>query len=344
MDKANLLVKDGLKTLKGFGLDAHVLTPPTFDKDRADAVLEIGRGKNKAKYQVEIKRQVTRATLGLLIERLTKLGDKALLVADYITPPIADQLREHGIAFVDAAGNAYLDQAPYLIWVKGEKPLARAVTQEVGRAFQPTGLQVLFTLLCNPEVVNAPYRDLAKMAGAAHGTVGWVMADLRQLGYLTETKGKRGTRRLFNTQRLLELWAENYARTLRPRTLTQRYYVPTFEGWQQWEIGKQGGLWGGEPAAALLTKYLKPGELTIYAEKLPGVLAGQKKFMREPLPGHTSIVELRKRFWNFPTEQRLDVVPPLLVYADLLATGNARCIETAKIIHDKYIARRLDKD
>jgi hypothetical protein len=29
------------------------------------------------------------------------------------------------------------------------------------------------------------------------------------------------------------------------------------------------------------------------------------------------------------------------VYADLLATGDARCIETAKMIYDAYVARPL---
>ncbi|MBC3833208.1 hypothetical protein H8K33_16990 [Undibacterium amnicola] len=35
------------------------------------------------------------------------------------------------------------------------------------------------------------------------------------------------------------------------------------------------------------------------------------------------------------------MVPPLLVYADLMATGDARCIETAKMIYDEHVARLL---
>jgi hypothetical protein len=89
-----------------------------------------------------------------------------------------------------------------------------------------------------------------------------------------------------------------------------------------------------------LTGYLKPGELTIYAEKLPGMLAAQQRFIRTPDYGHAAIVDVRKRFWNFPTEtDRKDVTPPLLIYADLLATGDARCIETAQLVYDGYLAR-----
>jgi len=101
-------------------------------------------------------------------------------------------------------------------------------------------------------------------------------------------------------------------------------------------------LVGGEPAAAVLTDYLRPGVLTLYGEKVPGLLAARQKFLKEPAPGHTAVVEVRKRFWNFPGDpQHNNLVPPLLVYADLLATGDARCIETARMIYDAYVARSL---
>jgi hypothetical protein len=178
------------------------------------------------------------------------------------------------------------------------------------------------------------------MAGVAHGTVGWVMPDLQQLGYVHDLNGKRGTRRLFEPERLLGQWTDAYARALRPRTLLGRYHVPAMEGWKDWPLAEHGALWGGEPAAALLTDYLRPGELTLYAEKLPGLLAARQKFMKEPAPGQAAIVEVRKRFWNFPGDpQHVNLAPPLLVYADLLATGDARCIDTAKMIYDAYVVR-----
>ena len=100
----------------------------------------------------------------------------------------------------------------------------------LGRAFQPTGLQVLFALLCNPERINRPYRKLAVLADVAHGTVGWVIPDLQQQGFVADLKGKRGTRRMFQLERLLAQWVDAYARQLRPRLLIGRYYVPTLTG------------------------------------------------------------------------------------------------------------------
>lgn len=50
-------------------------------------------------------------------------------------------------------------------------------------------------------------------------------------------------------------------------------------------------------------------------------------------------IEILKRFWNFPTlGERTDIVPALLVYADLLATGDDRNIETAQMVYEQHLA------
>jgi hypothetical protein len=307
---------------------------------QADALARVRHGEQETLYLVECKRNLRPANLGITLHQMGRLGQQVMLISDYVAPDLADELKERDIPFLDAAGNAYIKQANLLIWIKGQKPAAKATLIPVGRAFQPTGLQVIFTLLCNPQAINLPYRELAKMAGVAHGTVGWAMQDLQQLGFVRDLQGKRGTRRLFEHERLLNQWADAYARVLRPRTLIGRYYVAGFDGWKKWPITEYGALWGGEPAAAILAEYLRPGELTLYAEKMPSLLAARQKFMKEAGPQHTAAVEVRKRFWHFSGDpEHSNMAPPLLVYADLLATGDARCIETAKMIYEAYVVR-----
>ena len=345
MDKLPAAEKDTLRTaIKA--AQRHGLTIELVKEVRqvshpqADAVAHVRHGDLETLYQVECKRNLRSANLGVTLHQMDRLGQPVMLITDYLAPDLADELKERGIPFLDAAGNAYIKQANLLIWIKGQKPAVKATVTPAGRAFQPTGLQVIFTLLSNPQAINLPYRELAKMAGVAHGTVGWVIPDLQQLGFVGDLQGKRGTRRLFQHERLLNQWADAYARVLRPRTLIGRYYVADFEGWKTWPIAEYGALWGGEPAAAMLTDYLRPGELTLYAEKMPSLLAARQKFMKEAEPGHKAVVEVRKRFWNFPDDPKhSNIVPPLLVYADLLATGDARCIETAKMIYDAYVTR-----
>jgi len=337
----NPLLQAAVKAARNLGVAVQIEPAPPDGAQGIDSFVRITRDKQNLVYPVEVRRAVQPATLGIALQSLGRLGEKAMLVTDYVTPALADELRARHVAFLDTAGNAYIEDGALLIWVKGQKrPENTNAIPAAGRAFQPTGLQVLFTLLCNPEAVNRPYRDLGRMAGVAHGTVGWVIPDLQQQGFVQDLNGKRGTRRLFQPERLVAQWADAYARTLRPRTLLGRYHVKTLEGWQDWPLAEHGAQWGGEPAGALLTDYLRPGELTLYAEKMPGLLAARMKFLKEPEPGHTAVVEVRKRFWDFPGEpDHPNLVPPLLIYADLLATGDARCIETARMIYDAHIVR-----
>jgi hypothetical protein len=335
-----------LGAARALGITAKLVQKePKHGRTCADAFVRLAHGGHEARYAVEVKRALRPATLGAAIHQLERLGQPGLLVADYVTPPMAETLKARGVPFFDAAGNAYLEYPGVFIWVKGQKPAAPIAPAALGRAFQPTGLQVVFALLCNPKLIDRPYRELAAMAGVAHGTVGWAIPDLQQQGFIARLKGRRGTRRLFNLERLLAQWVDAYARQLRPRTLIGRYYVATLEGWREWPLAQHRALWGGEPAGALLTGYLRPGELTIYADKLPGVLAAQQKFLKAPEPGHGAVVEVRRRFWNFPTDgDRADVTPPVLVYADLLATGDGRCIETARRVYDAHVAQLLREE
>lgn len=56
----------------------------------------------------------------------------------------------------------------------------------------------------------------------------------------------------------------------------------------------------------------------------------------------TGDVEILKKFWEPPEIwQHEDLVHPILIYADLLATGNERNIETAKMIYDQHIIQLI---
>ena len=338
MDKTlKLHTKDVLDTAiaaaRQLGLSVDVLQlEPQLGRDRADALIRLRHGDQEVLYAAEVKRGLRPAMLGAVLHQLKHLGRPALLVADYVTPPLADALKENDIAFLDAAGNAYLNHPPLLVWIKGQKLKETISAQEMtGRTFKPSGLQVLFPLLCHPDWADRPYREIAQFAGVAHGTVGWVLAELPKLGFMADVGGKR---RLLQPERLLQQWVEAYARTLRPKLLIGRFRADLLDWYKTLDPRKYGFVLGGEAAAARLTHHLRPAMITLYGEKVePRFLLDQR--LRPDSHGN---VEIRKRFWKFDNEDPM-VTPHPLIYADLLVTGDARCLETAKLLYDEILHR-----
>jgi hypothetical protein len=168
------------------------------------------------------------------------------------------------------------------------------------------------------------------------------MRELAADGLVLETGTRRApTRRLRNRRALLDRWVEAYLRTLRPQTLIGRYNADEPDWWRALDAPKYGALLGGEPAAAVLTGHLKPGIATLYLGGAPGKLIVDHR-LRAAEHGN---VELRRRFWAFDHPWDYPALaPPVLVYADLLGTGDARCIEAAQRIFDGHLARLVAEE
>jgi len=272
-----------------------------------------------------------------LCARIQNLTSVALVLLQ-VTADMAEKLRQNGIQFIDTAGNGYINQPPLYLFIKGNKVQGDAKVPAVQRTFKQTGLRVLYALLCNPGLENETYRTIAAKTNVALGMVNWVIKDLNELGFLMETgKGRARQIRLLQRERLLERWVTAYAEQLRPKLLLGRYRGA--EGWwQQTELPDQ-ALWGGEVAAAKLTDYLKPQTITIYIDRdNPAAVLIPNRLKKDP----EGNVELVARFWQPDViAPHGDTVHPLLVYADLMATGNQRNLETARLIYDKHIVQLI---
>ncbi|MDH3464326.1 MAG: type IV toxin-antitoxin system AbiEi family antitoxin [Gammaproteobacteria bacterium] len=323
------LLENALARVRRLGIEIEIAQlEPVLDGRHIDALVRIGQGRQARTYVAEVKKGLRPATLGATLHQLEGTGKPPLLIADYVTPPLAEALRERGVAFLDTAGNAFVNQPPLFLWVKGERPREKPTAKEgTGRAFQASGLKVLFALLCHPDWVGQPYREIATLAGVAHGTVGWVMAELPRLGYVADVAGRR---RLLQPELLLKQWAEAYARTLRPKLAIGRYRTDKQQWWTKLQPHKYQVLLGGEPAAERVTKYLRPETVTLYGEKAEPRLLLDYKLRQDP----GGPVEILKRFWKFEIDDK-NIAPLPLIYADLLFIGDARCLETAELIYQK---------
>jgi hypothetical protein len=332
------LAKRALDTLRDLGIDPNIATKPPANR-HADLAVTLRRGAKRITYLTEVKRTLRPATLGPVLLRLREMKVRALLLTEYITPPMAKLLRDTGIAFADAAGNAYLEFGGDVFYVIGHMPEQRPRAEKVVRAFQPAGLRVAFALLCAPELIARPTRDLADRLGVANGTVGRVIDDLAHLDFITRTD--RRTRRLRNLKGLFERWVMMYPAQLRPTLLRGRFAAETADWWKAEKFDGNHVALGGQAAADRLTQHLKPGLITLYARGEPRPL--NQLMVRHRLRADPNgNVEVLNAFWpvELPAE-KAGLVPTPLIYADLLATGDARCIETAKLIYDEYLAQRF---
>ena len=299
----------------------------------ADALVRLNAPGNSRQFVVEVKLQLTEATLGMAVHQLQFFPQKGLIVTNYVNPRMAERLKAMDMPFLDLAGNAYLNEPPVYVYVKGNRPMEETYHKPTARVFQPSGLKVLFALLCEPERVNEPYRAIAKVAGVALGTVGRVLRDLRELGYLVDVYTRRP--RLINKEKLIERWVTTYPELLRPKLVLGRYRAVDSEWWRQASVSDVRAYWGGEVAAAKLTNYLRPEKVTIYIRDKPGQLLLMNKLKKDP----DGDVEILEAFWQVEYAwPHHELVPPMLIYADLLATGDARNIETAKMVYEQELA------
>ncbi|MBN2264582.1 MAG: hypothetical protein JW775_02090 [Candidatus Aminicenantes bacterium] len=304
-----------------------------------DKLVKLTFGERQIEYYMEIKANLTRANIGQYVQRKKLLPGPLLIVANYINEAMAERLRENRIEFMDAAGNAYIDQPPIYIYTKGNKVKDKFLKAPPGRAFRPAGLKVVFVFLCDPPMINKNYPTIARTAGVALGNIGGIIMDLKREGFLVD-RGKQGFK-LIQKQRLLDRFVEDY-----PTRLRRKLLLGMFRGgpgwWGRKPLDLANAYWGGEVAAAIMTNYLKPQTATVYLKR-----EGLNEFLlqnrlKKDDQGDVEILEL---FWD-PAHLRDDkgLVHPILTYADLIATADQRNIEAAKIIYEQDVVRFVRED
>ena len=266
---------------------------------------------------------------------LRELAPHEVLVAPYISEAMGTRLRAQGTCYLDRAGNAWLTEGTHLtaVLVQGRaKP--REVRAAGGLLLSQMGLHLLPHLLTEPRLVRESYRTIAARVGLPVATIGRLLVSLRAQHYLIlETP-----RRLVELAELRHRWVAAYGETVRPKLVAGQYrwLDPTLgrHGWQQVPL-PAGTRWGGEPAAHLLLNgYLLPQDFTLYSAATRGELMRTMRLVPDP----NGVVQvLVTPAGTQPPAPRPDCVFPLLVYADLLLSGDPRNREVAGMLAAEYL-------
>lgn len=263
--------------------------------------------------------------------------DSPLLAASHVTDEAGRLLREQGVSYLDKAGNCYLSDGSLLLFVHGQKPSDDRQARRPVRAFNKSGLKLIFALLTNEDTLNWTYRELAGLVGISRGAVGYVMSDLETLGFLEKTSQGRHLRQ---RRELIERWTTGYAERLRPKLLRGRYrLIPEWGrgGWQNQLSGLGSTQWSGEPAADLLTGTFRPALLTLYTWQATSTVCEKLEAAPDPEGG----IEILDMFWDpedlTPDGTTANCAPPLLVYADLVALADPRGLNIARKIRKEHL-------
>lgn len=307
--------------------------PPT---QAADALLEADTPGGTFRLAAEIKTVRHFATIAMLREQFARLepGIHPLLVAPYMTRALAERCRALQLPFIDTAGNAFIDIPGLTVFVTGE-PRPEALREDRHyRAYTTVGMKVIFALLCRPDLADGTYRRIAQAAQVGLGPLGPVLKDLANRGYLVEREKRKV---LVRARDLIDAWVTRYPDTLRPRLLINRYQADT-DRLRALHLPEHEAFWGAEVAAERLTGYLKPERFALYVRGNDQPLLAAAR-MRLDRNGNT---ELAHAFWGFPADpEHPDLVPPLLVYADLMATGDGRNLEAARLVYERFLEPTL---
>ncbi|MCK5673790.1 MAG: winged helix-turn-helix transcriptional regulator, partial [Spirochaetales bacterium] len=244
-----------------YKLGQLIVTPIKVNDERKDNITLLTIG--DIQFAVEVRTEIRASSKGIVLQQLKDLiartSRPTIVISKYIALEVANEFKVNNINYIDVAGNTFIKQNNLFIYISGQKAQNLAKTNQA-RAFQESGIKLIFNLLRKPDNLQLTYRELSELAGISVGSVSNVMRELEDLNFILRTNKKCI---LKNTRDLLDRWIIAYHDVLRPRIVKKRMYFEfagDFLSWTNLPLGQSEKtfLWGGEPAAAVLTNNLRP--------------------------------------------------------------------------------------
>ena len=315
--------------------------------DSRDFDLTIGTKPPLQLFAQTKARTVTRNEALHIILQLKANKGAAIVFADWVPEPVADELRRAGVFFADAQGNVFIRTPPQVIVdIRGNKP-ERPPRAEPGRLIEPGGLKAIHYLLTHPQAAGNPLRTLAEGAGVGLATAHAVVRELGRKQWILPAAG--GHRRFGDRKGLVDLFVRGYALKLRPACVLGRYrhqrrtpheILESFA--RRLADAPCGWAVTGGQAAKQLTQYLETDTVELFADDQAMAKLKTEPMLRDDANGNVTILRLfgaaaiaDKPYAPWP------LATPLLVYAELLENGGAREMETAGMIYDRFLEPEL---
>ena len=260
-----------------------------------------------------------------------------LLLLPVVDAALGRRLRDRGVAYVDRHGNADIRAPGLFIHVEGRRRATAARRSDVhggygGRISTPSGLRVVFALLCVPDLRQSPVRDVARAAAVSVGSAQQALHALRQQDYLVPAG--RPQRALGRRGDLIRLWALGYRERLVGTLATRFVTAPT-------------------PPLLLAETLMERTDATLAGDAVAPTVrngTGVVVFDRPPwadvvrvgrlrTAAEATDMVLRERFWDESLLMVGPTAPPLLTAAELLCTVDPRLREAGEQVLDEEARR-----
>ena len=284
---------------------------------------------------------------GLSLAQMNRLLDTArgpgerrlLVVAERLNARTMKALRARDIDYIDLVGNALIRFGDVYIDVQGKKTSQEKSGGEKRHApvnlFSARRAQVTFALIVWPELFTLPLRYTSQAAGVSMGIAFQTLQLLIEAGYVVDESNPRVVRRA----ELIDRWTDAFMTGLRNKLTLARYRGEHLDVVD----GDYRGRWfiSGESAVRSL---LRPTTLTVYVDELDPKFVAANRWRRDGYPN----IEVRKKFWKDPRQilhhdrglefrDFTSEAPALLIYADLMASGDGRQREAAQLFRKAHL-------
>ena len=319
--------------LREFGIDLEV--EPQAPDVGIDAIVTLSRGGQRQLYGATVKEPMTVSSLAHGARGpVLVTPHEPLVLGHRISRRSADAFREAGIQFVDSLGNAFVTFGNIFVEVQGraETTLRPVNDAHTVRRHQPANIfssrrsQVIMALLTWPKLSTAKVREIATAAGVSTGQAHDAIIQLQDARFLVAE-----SKRLDQIDKLLDLWTAAY-----PAGLGQTLEIASYHGDPARPINSPppGQKFYLSSESAQGSGIVHPMTLTIYLDHMEPKFPVRNRWNADP--GRPANIFVRRKFWTSPyaDDEAASAdghnAPWPLVYADLIATRDARLNEVAK--------------
>jgi len=295
--------------------------------------LKLGAKAARLGFEVRVTRTHLSDTLAAaFVDEAKRAKEPWLLFAPYVSAPMGNRLRAQQLSYVDAVGNCHLEcDGLLLAHVEGKKAVRQSSTRAPGVKAQ----QLLFAVLAEPELVEAPVRRIALAAGIGKS------ATLEQRGRL-HVEGLldyHPALGLVSRRELLDRWLSAYADAVRPSWLNARcrsritdpvaleLLIERVCGGRMWAFG-------GVAAASRMAPISRSTEIVVHLAEIPAGLLEQLQAVPTS-NGPLTILHTPGALAYQGVKPHL--AHPLLVYSELLASSDPQAAQAARVVREQFL-------